>query len=104
MAELSRDYVWLVTPKGAARADVGRGRGRGGIGRQIGLQLICLVIGITVLFPVLWIVAMAVDPRNLQRPDSLFPPGASLDAFARVIAKPTENPVSFLTLAANSLF
>jgi arabinogalactan oligomer/maltooligosaccharide transport system permease protein len=47
---------------------------------------------------------MSVDPRNLQRPDTLFPPGATLDAYARVLAKPTPNPVSFLTLAGNSLF
>jgi arabinogalactan oligomer/maltooligosaccharide transport system permease protein len=84
-------------------AVVGRRRG-GGIGRQLGLQLLCIVIGLTVIFPVLWIVAMSLDPRNLQRPDSLFPPGASLDAYARVIAKPTQNPVSFLQLAQNSLF
>ena len=75
-----------------------------GLGRQLVLQVVCLLVGLTVIFPVLWIVAMAVDPRNLSRPDTLFPPGASLDAFARVLAKPTENPVSFGQLALNSLF
>jgi arabinogalactan oligomer / maltooligosaccharide transport system permease protein len=75
-----------------------------GLGRQLLVQLVCLAIGLTVIFPVLWIVAMAVDPRNLSRPDSLFPPGASLDAFFRVLAKPTPNPVSFGQLALNSLF
>jgi ABC-type maltose transport systems, permease component len=95
----------IATATVGARATVANNRRRGGgIGRQIVLQVICILIGLTVVFPVLWIVAMALDPRNLQRPDSLFPPGASLDAFARVIAKPTQNPVSFLTLAANSLF
>ena len=81
----------------------GRRRGGGAL-RQLGLQLLCIAIGLTVIFPVLWIVAMSLDPRNLQRPDSLFPPGASLDAYARVIEKPTTNPVSFLQLAQNSLF
>ena len=81
-----------------------RRRRRSGIGRQIALQLVCIVIGFTVVFPVLWIVAMSLDPRNLQRPDTLFPPGASLDAYSRVIERPTVNPVSFLQLAANSLF
>lgn len=81
-----------------------RPRRRGGALRQLGLQLLCIAIGLTVVFPVLWIVAMSLDPRNLQRPDSLFPPGASLDAYARVIEKPTQNPVSFLQLAQNSLF
>ena len=46
------------------------------------------------LFPIVWIVAMALDPRNIARPDTLIPPGASLDAFAKVLAKPTANPVS----------
>ncbi len=75
-----------------------------GLGRQLLMQLVCLVIGLTVIFPVLWIVAMSLDPRNVQRPDSLIPPGASLDAYFRVLAKPTENPVSFGQLALNSLF
>ena len=75
-----------------------------GLRGQLALQALCLLIGLTVIFPVLWIVAMALDPRNISRPDSLFPPGASLDAFARVLAKPTENPVSFGQLALNSLF
>lgn len=81
-----------------------RQRRSSGLVRQLGLQVLCVVIGLTVVFPVLWVVAMSVDPRNLQRPDTLFPPGATLDAYARVLAKPTPNPVSFLTLAGNSLF
>jgi arabinogalactan oligomer/maltooligosaccharide transport system permease protein len=48
---------------------------------------------------------MALDPRNLARPDglNLIPPGASLDAFGKVIAQPTSNPISFIELALNSL-
>ena len=48
---------------------------------------------------------MSLDPRNLSRPDglNLIPPGASLDAFQKVIAQPTTNPISFLGLALNSL-
>jgi len=83
---------------------VGRRPRGGGIGRQVILQVVCLLIGLTVIFPVLWIVAMALDPRNIQKPDSLFPPGASLDAFFRVLARPTLNDVSFGQLALNSLF
>jgi arabinogalactan oligomer / maltooligosaccharide transport system permease protein len=88
----------------ATRAATRTHRRGPGIGRQVILQLLCLLIGFTVVFPVLWIVAMALDPRNVSRPDSLLPPGASLEAFSRVIAKPTQNPVSFLQLATNSLF
>ncbi len=74
--------------------------------RQFLLQLVCLFIALTVLFPIMWIVSMAIDPRNIARPDGLdlIPPGASLAAFAQVIKQPTENPVSFGQLAANSLF
>jgi arabinogalactan oligomer/maltooligosaccharide transport system permease protein len=48
---------------------------------------------------------MSVDPRNLSRPDglNLIPPGASLDAYAKVIAEPTGNPIDFIGLAMNSL-
>lgn len=72
---------------------------------QLALQGLCLLIAFTVFFPILWIVSMALDPRNLSRPDglNLIPPGASLEAFAQVIEQPTSNPVSFPELAFNSL-
>jgi arabinogalactan oligomer/maltooligosaccharide transport system permease protein len=70
---------------------------------QVILQLACLAIGSTVLFPIVWIVGMSLDPRNIARPDSLIPPGANFDAYARVLARPTLNPVSFFQLALNSL-
>ena len=98
------DATPIARPQAVAATRTRRRRRDVSPGRQALLQIVCLFIGLTVTFPVLWIVAMSVDPRNLQRPDSLFPPGASLDAYARVIEKPTENPVSFLTLATNSLF
>jgi arabinogalactan oligomer/maltooligosaccharide transport system permease protein len=69
---------------------------------QIVLQVLCLVVAFTVLFPLLWVVSMAIDPRNISRPDSLIPPGASADAFLRVLDRPTSNPISFLGLAFNS--
>ena len=69
---------------------------------QILLQLVCIGISLTVLFPIFWIFSMAIDPRNLSRPDGLIPPGASLDAFRRVIAQPTSDPISLLELVRNS--
>jgi arabinogalactan oligomer/maltooligosaccharide transport system permease protein len=73
--------------------------------RQALLQVLCLLITVTVLFPIVWIVSIALDPRNIARPDglNLIPPGATLDAFAQVIRQPTQNPVSFPQLALNSL-
>jgi len=72
--------------------------------RQIALQALCVLIAITVLFPIVWVLSMSIDPRNFSRPDglSLIPPGASFAAYEKVIAQPTNNNISFLGLAANS--
>jgi arabinogalactan oligomer/maltooligosaccharide transport system permease protein len=70
--------------------------------QQVILQLICLFITATVLFPIAWIFSLAIDPRNLSRPTGFIPPGATLDAFARVIAQPTTDEISLLELARNS--
>ncbi|MEA2622803.1 MAG: arabinogalactan oligomer / maltooligosaccharide transport system permease protein [Chloroflexota bacterium] len=93
----------LATPIARMRT---RDRRQLSISRQVVLQLLCLLITATVMFPLLWVVSMALDPRNISRPTdlSLIPPGASLDAFNRVLARPTLNPVSFAQLAFNSLF
>jgi arabinogalactan oligomer/maltooligosaccharide transport system permease protein len=79
---------------------------KGGLPRrqQVILQLVCLAITATVLFPIVWIVAMSLDPRNIDRPTSLFPPGASLEAYSKVFVRPTLNDISFLRLAFNSVF
>ena len=73
--------------------------------RQIALQIILILITFTVLFPIIWIVSISVDPRGLSRPDglNLIPPGATLDAYARVLTRPTSNPISFPELALNSI-
>ena len=75
------------------------------LGRQIIVQAILIFITASVLFPLVWVVSMSLDPRNLSRPDglNLIPPGATLDAYFKVIAQPTSNPISFLGLALNSL-
>ncbi len=58
--------------------------------KQIGLQIFLLLVTVTVLFPVVWIFSMALDPRNIDKPLSLtlIPPGASLEAFRRVLFGP----------------
>ena len=90
---------------GSGRVRAGAAVGAPSWGRQALLQALCLFVTFTVLFPILWIVSIAIDPRNIARPDSLniIPPGANLDAFVKAIQRPTENPVSFLELAFNSL-
>ena len=74
------------------------------LGRQLALQAVLILITFTVLFPLLWIFSMSIDPRGLFRPDglNLIPPGATLDAYEKVIAQPTSNDISFLGLAFNS--
>jgi arabinogalactan oligomer/maltooligosaccharide transport system permease protein len=73
--------------------------------RQLALQVLLILITFTVLFPIIWIVSISLDPRGLSRPDglNLIPPGATLDAYLRVLTRPTSNPISFLELAFNSL-
>ncbi len=97
-AAASADAARPVAAKRTRRSGRGRLTGR----QQFGLQVICLLITATVLFPILWIFSLALDPRNLSRPDSLIPAGASLDAFARVIAQPTSDEIGLLELARNS--
>jgi arabinogalactan oligomer/maltooligosaccharide transport system permease protein len=69
------------------------------------LQLFLLTILATVLFPIVWIVSLSLDPRDFSRPTGLtiIPPGATLDAYAKVLTKPSPNPVTFLQLLRNSL-
>ncbi|CAN5792306.1 ABC transporter permease subunit [soil metagenome] len=73
--------------------------------KQALLQTLCVFITFTVLFPIMWVVSLALDPREgLMRPDglNLIPPGASLDNFISVIQRPTSNPIGFFDLAKNS--
>lgn len=68
-------------------------------------QLILLGILAVVLFPVVWILSMSLDPRDFSRPQglTLIPPGATLRAYQSVLAKPSPNPVTFWQLLRNSL-
>jgi arabinogalactan oligomer/maltooligosaccharide transport system permease protein len=85
------------------RGQAGAGR-RLSLGRQLLLQLALLLIAFTVLFPILWIFSLSLDPRNISRPTELhlIPPGASVEAYTSVLQRPTNNPISFGALALNS--
>ncbi len=74
------------------------------LGKQLALQALLLLITLTVMFPIWWVVSMSLDPRGLRPLTlTLIPANASFEAYAAVIDKPTNNPVSFWTLARNSL-
>lgn len=81
---------------------------RGIVLRQLGLQAFLLIMTVIVMFPIMWIVSMAIDPRGITRPTdlNLIPPNANLDAFASVLTEPFSNvlPVYFGDLLVNSLF
>ncbi len=84
--------------------------------RQIGMQVFLLAVTAMVLFPILWMVSIAIDPRNIDKPLelTLIPPGASLESFREVLTKPNlvlcANPsvpstcMTFIKLLGNSLF
>jgi arabinogalactan oligomer/maltooligosaccharide transport system permease protein len=100
-AELTRGRIEVR--RTVATGSVGR-RDRMSTRRQVLFQLLCAAVAFTVLFPVIWVISMSLDPRDISRPYelTLIPPGASLDAYLRVWNQPSANAVSFLTLAKNS--
>jgi len=69
------------------------------------LQVFLLVVLAVVLFPLVWILSMSLDPRDFSRPTGLtiIPPGATLRAYVKVLTQPSANPVSFARLLMNSL-
>jgi arabinogalactan oligomer/maltooligosaccharide transport system permease protein len=83
--------------------------------KQIGVQIFLLAITIVVVFPLLWIFSLALDPRNIDKPLelTLIPPGASFVAFKKVLIEPfgllCSNPtdptscMTFSLLLKNSL-
>jgi arabinogalactan oligomer / maltooligosaccharide transport system permease protein len=92
------------TPQIVARRARGTASGRPlKLRTQLILQVICLFLTFTVLYPILWVVARSIDPSSLNRPTSLIPEGATLDAYRAVLTQPTTNPVSFARLALNTI-
>jgi arabinogalactan oligomer/maltooligosaccharide transport system permease protein len=73
--------------------------------RQAILQALAILILFTVMFPVLWVISLSLDPLNRSRPDglNLIPANATLEAYGQVVAQPTNNPIGFFDLALNSL-
>jgi arabinogalactan oligomer/maltooligosaccharide transport system permease protein len=83
--------------------------------RQVVMQAFLLLVTAIVLFPILWIVSLAVDPRNIDKPLTLtlIPPGATLNAFRKILTGPYNllctNPADpsscmrFIDLLKNSL-
>ena len=71
--------------------------------RQLGIQLLCILITIEVMFPIMYIITLSLSSTGV-RPSKLelFPKEISLVAFKEVLTRPTANPVDFITLLRNS--
>ena len=82
-----------------------RSSGKLPLRKQLLLQAILLFITLIVMFPIMWIVSLSLDPRGISRPTELMliPQGASLQAYKDIIDQPTANPVTFTQLTLNSL-
>jgi arabinogalactan oligomer/maltooligosaccharide transport system permease protein len=80
-------------------------RGKPSLAKQALLQACALGLLFTVMFPVIWVFSVSLDPLNRSRPDglNLIPQNATLEAYRQVLEQPTNNPISFLELALNSL-
>ena len=90
----------------AEQVEIAQGRRSSGpIIERILVHLALVLVLLIVLFPVLWIVSLALDPRNISRPTELrlIPPGASFAAFERVLTETMPNNISFWTAFRNSL-
>ncbi|NIV33707.1 MAG: hypothetical protein GWN58_30955, partial [Anaerolineae bacterium] len=83
--------------------------------KQIGMHVFLLLVLASVMFPILWVFSMALDPRDIDKPLelTLIPPGASFESFREVLLEPfgllCNNPadpstcMTFAKLLKNSL-
>ncbi len=72
--------------------------------RQLLLQLLCLAILASVMFPIMYIVTLSFSSKT-TRPSTLelIPKEISFVAYAQVLDHPTGNPVTFAELLKNSV-
>ena len=82
--------------------------GQKSILQQIGMHVFLLLVLFTVMFPILWVFSMALDPRDIDKPLelTLIPPGASFESFRKVLFEPfglmcknPSDPASCMTFA-----
>lgn len=72
--------------------------------RQVLLQILCLAILATVMFPIMYIVTLSFSSKS-TRPSTLelVPKEISFIAYQQVLDRPTGNPVTFFELLRNSV-
>lgn len=71
--------------------------------RQLLLQIVCIAILASVMFPIMYIVTLSFSSKT-TRPSQLelIPKEISFVAYQQVLDKPTANPVTFIELLKNS--
>jgi arabinogalactan oligomer / maltooligosaccharide transport system permease protein len=71
--------------------------------RQVLLQVLCITILATVMFPIMYIITLSFSSKE-TRPSSLelIPKEISFVAYQQVLDRPTGNPVTFIELLKNS--
>lgn len=72
---------------------------------HLGAHAVLIFFSLFSIFPIWWVLAMALDPHSVAQPSELvlIPKGVSLASFAAVIAHPTEiDGLSFWQLLWNS--
>lgn len=86
----------VARPAAEAKSDVVVKKPRGPLIEDILAHIALIIVTAIVLFPVVWIVSLALDPRNITTPTSLtlIPPGASLDSFRRVLTEDLSNGIT----------
>lgn len=73
---------------------------------HLGAHAVLITFSLFSIFPVWWVVSMALDPSSVAQPSELvlIPKGISFQSFANVIAHPTEvDGLSFWQLMWNSV-
>jgi arabinogalactan oligomer/maltooligosaccharide transport system permease protein len=72
--------------------------------RQLLIQVLCLFILFSVMFPIMYIVTLSLSSKT-TRPSSLqlIPTEISFEAYKQVLDHPTGNPVTFSELLRNSI-
>ncbi len=105
MTSMTADRLDLPTRRRTRPSLTRSRRGQPSLVRQAILQAVTIGVLLTVLFPIVWVIALSLDPLNRSRPEglNLIPSNATLEAYGQVLAQPTNNPISFLGLALNSL-
>jgi arabinogalactan oligomer/maltooligosaccharide transport system permease protein len=82
---------------------------RRAVWRQVGLQAFLLTVTAFVIFPIMWILSLSLDPRGIDKPLDLqlIPAGASLNAYRKVLIEPfgllcrnPNNPATCMTFGA----